>query len=169
MVSTLRGASAEEYFDLFRDVAEAYWAQGDARSALELLLPLRAVEACDAPPLWERIAACRVRLGDVAGAVSEYESVLTQHPGHPEALTALAKLLPELVRGSPAVPGVLSLPRPRVRACCRRCRFASFDSQSAAPSRSHPEHRAARTRRSALLPRSRRLRTAKRTQRKRPS
>lgn len=98
LVATLRAASPAEYFDLFRDVAEAYWAQGDARAALELLAPLRAVEECDAPALWERIAACHVRLGDVASAVEGYEAVLRQFPGHPEALAALAKLLPQLVR-----------------------------------------------------------------------
>lgn len=97
-VAVLREASAEEYSDLFRDVAEAFWARGDARAALELLAPLRGVPACDAPALWERIAVCRVKLGDVAGAVAEYESVLSQHPGDPDALAALAKLLPELVR-----------------------------------------------------------------------
>lgn len=98
-ISSRRVAQApEEFYDLYRDVAEAYWAQGNERGALDLLSPLRAVPACDTPALWERIAACRIRLGDLAGAVAEYESAVQEHPGHPDALTALAKLLPGLVR-----------------------------------------------------------------------
>lgn len=103
LISSIVTMDAEDYGDVYFDVAEAMVVSDYHRFALPILETLVSSEKYNMAAVWLTLGQCRNALGDLPAATEAYKCVVDMAPGHHEARVTLASLLQQMGQNEKAL------------------------------------------------------------------
>ncbi|GFS05078.1 general transcription factor 3C polypeptide 3, partial [Elysia marginata] len=96
LVESIVTMDAEDYGDVYYDVAETMVVCDYHLTALPILETLVSSEKYNEAAVWLTLGQCRNALGDLPAATEAYKCVVDMAPGHHEARVTLASLLQQM-------------------------------------------------------------------------
>ncbi|RUS74821.1 hypothetical protein EGW08_017411, partial [Elysia chlorotica] len=96
LISSIVTMDAEDYGDVFYDVAETMVVCDYHSTALPILEALVSSEKYNEAAVWLTLGQCRNALGDLSAAIEAYKCVVDMAPAHHEARVTLSSLLQQM-------------------------------------------------------------------------